>query len=155
MSRSRWYLLVGLALVVVGVAGLVTIGSLGTTATGRWTGPAEFASNGQRVFLTGVDSNGRPLTYQEGPFWLAMHGGGCATCHGADGRGGRPMMLNIIAPDIRYSALVQRGYSDGLIARAMTAGLNAQGGHLDPAMPRWQMSADDLADVIAHLKILR
>lgn len=153
MFRSRWYPLIGLALVVAGVTGLVLVGRLAPTGTFR--GDLEvYSSSGQRVFLTGAGGDGPAIAFQEGPFWLSMHGGGCATCHGADGRGGRPMMLNIIAPDIRYSALVQRGYSDGLIARAMTAGLNAQGQPLDPAMPRWQMSADDLADVIAHLKTL-
>jgi len=87
--------------------------------------------------------------------WLAMHGGGCAGCHGEDGRGGRPVpMLAIVPPDIRYSALAGRGYDDGLIARAIVAGLNARGQPLDPAMPRWQPSAQDLAALLAYLKAL-
>ncbi|MBI2917734.1 MAG: cytochrome c [Chloroflexi bacterium] len=154
MRRSRWYPLLGLALIVAGVAGLLAMASLGSPAANWWTGPQSFVSNGQRIFLMGTGVEG-PITYREGPFWLGMHGGGCATCHGADGRGGRPMMLDISAPDVRYSALTARGYDEGLIARAITAGLGSQGQPLDPAMPRWQMRAEEMAEVIAYLKTLR
>jgi len=153
LSRSRWYPLIGLALIIVGVAGLMLLGR--PAPSGTFRGDLEvYSSSGQRVFFTGVGSEG-PIPFDDGAFWLRMHGGGCATCHGADGRGGRPMMLNVLAPDIRYSALTEMGMDDGLIARAITSGLDEQGKPLDTAMPRWHMSADDLAEVIAYLKTLR
>lgn len=51
----------------------------------------------------------------------------------------------------------QRGhppYTDELIKRAITEGLDPGGKPLDKTMPRWKMSDRDLDDVIAYLKQL-
>jgi mono/diheme cytochrome c family protein len=89
----------------------------------------------------------------------------CADCHGADGKGGsgRMMMWLFEAPDIRYSVLTVQGhgghgdeppYTDELIKRAITQGLDSEGNRLDPPMPVWQMSDEDLDDLIEFLKNL-
>ena len=86
-----------------------------------------------------------------------MGGGGCGSCHGADGRGGTLRMMGgaaIQAPDVTYDALVQSGFTDATIRRAILNGLDESGEPLDAAMPRWQMSPADLGTTIAYLKEL-
>jgi mono/diheme cytochrome c family protein len=80
-------------------------------------------------------------------------------------------MTTMDAPDIRWSALTgdehgeddHHGDEDGMehppynatfFKQAVTQGLDPAGNPLDSAMPRWQMSAQDLADLIAYLKTL-
>jgi hypothetical protein len=68
--------------------------------------------------------------------------------------------------DIRYATLARplppsppwnRGrvpYTDAALERAITEGIDSSGQQLDASMPRWQLSASDLADLIAYLKRL-
>jgi len=74
------------------------------------------------------------------------------------------MMTNEIAPDIRYSHLVEEEhgegeehppYTDELIKQAITQGLDPGGNPLSPTMPRWRMSERDLNDLIEYLKTLK
>jgi len=74
------------------------------------------------------------------------------------------MMGTAIPPDIRYEALIngeyeqgkkETPYTDALIKRAITKGLDPNGESLDWTMPRWQMSDGDLNDLLAYLKTLR
>ena len=44
------------------------------------------------------------------------------------------------------------GYSDETLGRAITQGVEPDGGTLDRIMPRWNMSAPDLADLMEFLK---
>ncbi len=115
-----------------------------------------YRSNGEMIFMTGVNEKGERIPFTGGPQWLFMHGGGCASCHGIDGRGGiYPMMCGIKTPDIRYSTLTQKhGMSDDDIRRAITQGRGDEGEELDYCMPRWQMTEKDLNDVIDYLKQL-
>ncbi|AIG97010.1 c-type cytochrome [Archaeoglobus fulgidus] len=117
-------------------------------------GPAEFSSNGEKIYFTGINEKGERIPFTGGPQWLVMHGGSCVNCHGRDGRGGLvPMMCNEKAPDIRYSALTEEEMSDEEIRIAITKGEH-DNETLDWCMPRWQMSDEDLNDIIAYLKEL-
>ncbi|HEY3374733.1 MAG TPA: cytochrome c [Candidatus Aquicultor sp.] len=166
-----------LALIVVGLIGLVATnlyifqpGSRTTTATyrapggrgqipmmprGRGFRNRNFSSNGQQIFLSGTSSRDN-ITATGGPVWFRMHDGGCVTCHGTDGRGGTTIMMGTLtAPDIRYTTLTKAGFTDALLKRAITKGLDEKGGALDSNMPRWRMSDADLNDLIAYLKTLK
>ncbi len=123
-----------------------------------------FVSNGEQIFFTGTSSRGT-ITTTRGPFWFQMHGGGCATCHGPDGRGGRvTMMGSFTSPNITYKVLTgeeegnheeeHEPYTDTLIKRAITRGIEPDGEELDRNMPRWQMSDKDINDLIEYLKTL-
>lgn len=130
-----------------------------------------YASNGERIYFTGTSANGR-LRYSGGDFGGMMGGGqlACADCHGPNGRGGQHVMhmTAMDAPDIRWSVLTeaQHGdhgdeeemehppYDEETFERAMTRGLDPGGDALDSAMPRWQMSEQDLDDLIVYLKTL-
>ncbi|HIE27446.1 TPA: c-type cytochrome [Candidatus Poribacteria bacterium] len=136
---------------------------------GQWDG-REYESNGERIFFTGINDAGERIRFSGGPWWLWMHGGGCASCHGTDGRGGFPVMMGTeIPPNITYEALTlgehehgggeeageeHEPYTDELIKQAIAKGLDASGEPLDLTMPRWQMNDEDLNNLIDYLKTL-
>jgi cytochrome c oxidase subunit II len=151
-------------------AGLLLAGCSGN-ALGRQVGL--FSSNGERIYFTASSARGAPVTYALSPgFGGGMMGGGmmgrlaCANCHGPDGRGGQVQMgmYSFTAPDIRYTTLTapmshdagesHPPYTDATIRRAITEGVDPAGEPLKAPMPRWQMSAGDLDDLVAFLKTL-
>mgnify|MGYP002336390849 CR=1 FL=1 len=104
---------------------------------------------------------------------MGMTGGGCVACHGADRGGGqlRPQFWKT-APPLTPAALFgehaeggdpegeneashgdHESYTDDTLRRAIAEGVDPGGDPLDPAMPRWSMSAEDMADLIAYLKL--
>lgn len=127
---------------------------------GGGSGSTGDASPGERIFLTGVGSDGRAIPHtasRVAQSSLMMGGGGCASCHGADGRGGTLRTMSgaeIQAPDVTHDVLVESGFTDATIRRAILSGLDEGGRPLDAAMPRWQMTPVDLGATIAHLKEL-
>jgi cytochrome c oxidase subunit 2 len=117
-------------------------------------GPVSFKSNGERIYYTGINEKGERIPFTGGPQWLINHGGSCVNCHGRDGKGGFiPMMCSEKAPDIRYSALIEEGMDEEEIRTAITKGTHEEE-TLDWCMPRWQMSEEDLNDLIEYLKEL-
>ena len=69
------------------------------------------------------------------------------------------MMWYFEAPDIRYSSLAaghdeEKPYTDELIKLAITKGIDSDGMRLEQPMPVWQMSDEDLNDLIEFLKTL-
>ena len=130
------------------------------TAGGNGSGTTGYSSDGQRLYLTGVGLNGQSVPHSAPPVSqgaLMMGGGGCGSCHGANGRGGTIQMMMgpaIKAPDITYPALIKAGFTDATIRAAIRDGLDETGKPLKDAMPRWQMSTADLNATIAYLKVL-
>ncbi len=129
---------------------------------GAWGGKTSFSSNGEQIYYTGVSQRNGPIAFSGGPIWLPAHGGGCVSCHGPQGRGGVPvMMVNKVPANISYAHLTgpqkdgdHPPYTDELIKRAVTQGVEPNGEQLDPYMPRWRMSDQDFADLLAYLKTL-
>jgi cytochrome c553 len=160
MNRKKIWL--GLALLALAVA---ACGPLGR-------GVGRYAANGERIYFTGASASGR-INYSGGDLGGGMMGSGqlaCADCHGKDGRGGPHVMhmTAMDAPDIRWSALTEAEhgdhgdedemehppYDEETFKRAVTQLLDPGGNSLEPAMPRWRMSDQDLDDLIAYLKRL-
>lgn len=183
MNRTSAWILTIAAAVVIGcvlagiAAGLVALyGGFSRSAQGPVaTGPEGlggygfedrlYRSNGQRIYYTGVNQHGQRISFEGGPMWQYMHGGGCVSCHGENGRGGVPVMMGTeIPPDIRYGHLIEEEheegheehppYTDESIRLAITDGLDPAGQPLDYTMPRWQMSEADLSDLLDFLKDL-
>lgn len=72
------------------------------------------------------------------------------------GRGGRHsmgMMQVMDSKDIRWSVL-QAEFDAEKFRLAVVKGQDPDGTQLKPEMPRWNISNDDLADLIAFLKTL-
>lgn len=126
-----------------------------------------FASDGERIYFTAIDAQGKAIPYQGGPDfgWMMMQPRlACVSCHGVDGRGGEHVMHMLImnAPDIRYSALNSEMDEHGgegeydleMFRQAVVEGKHPDGETLDEDMPRWQMSDEDLAALFEYLKTL-
>jgi mono/diheme cytochrome c family protein len=168
---------IGIAIVSAQMGGMMNGGGMNPGAQGNigpgmmnslWDG-WDYDSNGERIFFTGTDDVGERIRFSGAPWWFSMHGGGCAPCHGTDGRGGFPIMMGTkIPPNITYEELTEgehehhgeeggeehEVYTDELIKRAITEGLEPSGEPLDLTMPRWQMNDTDLNDLIDFLKTL-
>ena len=133
--------------------------------------PEAFISNGERIYFTGVSVSGLPVNAvgdgSMSGMHQQMHGGGCASCHGADREGRRlwPRFW-IKAPPLTTDALFgddahgegadghgdHGSYDNDSLRLAITKGLDPAGKSLDQAMPRWSMSAGDMDDLITFLK---
>ena len=121
---------------------------------------------GKRIFVEGRSATGSSIAARVGAGDTAIPGTvvPCANCHGANGRGRREG--GVRPSDITWRRLAtpygQRldsgrehpAYDAGSLARAVTAGIDPGGNRLDPAMPRFVMSARDLEDLTAYLKRL-
>lgn len=171
MSRTgRWstQAILGLILLVVGVAAAVILAlSLPTGgplhpggSSSLPTGQVSGVSLGERVFLTGTDENGDRIP-RSGVMGMMGSGVACANCHGPDARGRtvRMMMGQIEAPDVRWSTLTAPPADPAEIAfdpdsffRAVTQGIDPEGGTLKPFMPHWQLNRAQTDAVIEYLK---
>jgi mono/diheme cytochrome c family protein len=164
--RSLW--IAGLALLValLAAAGVLSVGA------SRHGGGS--ASRGQVIFQTGRDASGAAIPRSTGAANGGMMGvggmgggmmrGGCASCHGGDGRG--RTTATFTAPNITYANLTDakgmlapdgsRGpvYADAAIRQAVTRGVDPSGAHLQAPMPQWQLSGQQWADLLAYLKTL-
>jgi len=160
---------VALGVAVLAAAGVLLVGASrhsGTTSTG---GAA--ASRGEAIFLAGLGADGRPIPRRvEGNGGGMMGGGmltrgGCATCHGSDGRGRSTMMFT--APDITYGNLTdpagmlmpdgtrEPAFTDEALRTAVTRGIDPEGDRLEWPMPRWHLTGPEWTDLLAYLKTLR
>jgi cytochrome c oxidase subunit 2 len=173
-ARDRSSLWLGVALIIIGVVGVALIpalaGGCGTNLGGvsAGSGGGTFASSGERLFLTGTDPNGNPVPRTGGaPAGMMNAGGGCASCHGTDGRGRTvsSMMGSFTAPDIRWSVLVAPPAGEGgapagvpfdeaSFARAVRDGLDPEGQSLKAPMPRWRLTDQQVRALIAYIKTL-
>ncbi|MBD5801745.1 hypothetical protein AZOA_11690 [Azoarcus sp. Aa7] len=121
---------------------------------------------GKQIFLEGRSASGSSIAARVGGADTAIPATvvPCANCHGADGRGRREG--GVRPPDITWRRLAlsygQRlengrerpAYDAASFARAITTGVDSGGNRLDPAMPRFTMSARDVEELTAYLKRL-
>jgi mono/diheme cytochrome c family protein len=106
-------------------------------------------SNGESIFQTGRDLRGTQIVAMPPPIFTS-----CAACHRSDGAGGMHLPGGATSADLRHSALVsgQRvPYTLTLIERAISSGVNNQGHYLNPIMPRWRLTTQDLHDVASYV----
>jgi len=148
------------------IAGVVTfIGALlAASADAVTLSPAE--ARGKQIFLTGTGSAGREITAHVGTASTALPASAlpCASCHGPDGLGrpeGGVTPANITWTQLSrpYSSVTgvarfRPAYTGDNVPRAIAEGIDAGGVRLDVSMPRYQMHADDMADLIAYLQRL-
>ena len=172
-KRSRRTLWWGLGLLILGIAGVCLSGARSgymTPFSGWGSGgvydKGSYASNGERIYYLGIDSEEQRIRFRNGPHWLRRMGGSCVNCHGPDGKGGLPVMMGTHIPgDIRYSVLVsgkhhgeeegeEEAYTDEDIRRAIREGIEPSGKRMDRTMPRWDISDEDLDDLLEYLKKL-
>ena len=89
----------------------------------------------------------------------------CIGCHGADGRGSddedavAPLEIDwraLSAPEGHWHKQRTHGpFDETTVARAIIAGVDPDGNSLDATMPRYNMSDEDMADLIAYVLSLK
>ena len=121
--------------------------------------------NGMRIYNSSTSQSGHPIRIQIGNGALfPANTVTCASCHGSNGRGRREG--GAVAVDIRHDTITRSyvrttesgrsrsPYSDALLRRAIVEGVDSDGNVLDFTMPRWEMSDQDLEDLVAFLQRL-
>ncbi|MBU0609544.1 MAG: cytochrome c [Armatimonadetes bacterium] len=114
------------------------------------------AALGEQIFTTGVGESGKHIAFSEGSERFASKPGGCALCHGEDGRGHKTVRGE--TPDITYATL--RGGDkplfpgDEAVIKAIREGMDEEAKPLAKAMPRWQITNEEAAALFEYLKTL-
>lgn len=119
---------------------------------------------GKQIYSKGESGSGEiKAVLGNGDLEVPASAFACMNCHGSRGEGKRegglqpPAITWDVLTSSAQSALTQqdRGfYDEATLARAITLGINPNGGRLHPAMPHFRMTREQLADLIAYLKRL-
>src|ERR1700686_2249474 len=120
-------------------------------------------ARGRQIYLTGVPLNGAPLTASVGDPAMEVPASilKCSNCHGNDGRG--KAEGGVSPANIRWEELTKASasepagrrrsaYSGKLLVRAIALGIDASGNRLDQAMPRYRLTQEQAADLVAYLE---
>ena len=118
---------------------------------------------GKQIYLKGESPGTEIKALLAGDTELSAASFPCANCHGLKGEGSSEGGLQ--PPPLTWEALAAAGqsaltrqarapYDERSLARAITSGINSSGATLHPGMPRFIMTAGQLADLIAYLKQL-
>ena len=132
----------------------------GMMSGGTAWGTGAFRSNGERIYFTSTSERGTAITYTGGPSsggWMMMGGQmACVSCHGPNGRGGKHNMGMAPVMYAKYirCRVLQPEFDAEKFRLAVVKGQDPDGSQLKPEMPRWNISNDDLADLITFLKTL-
>ena len=124
--------------------------------------PAE--ARGRIIYRSGTRPTGEKIEALVGGGGTPMDGSlaRCGSCHGSDGRG-RPES-SVIPTNIRWSDLARPyevtsptgrrhpAYTERLLIRAVTMGIDSADNRLDVTMPRFALTQGDAADLVAYLK---
>ncbi len=150
------------------LAGGVLLAALGVGAVSPAAGQAlsAAAQRGRRLYLAGEGGDGQAVTALLGTAGTEVPATAlpCASCHGKDGKG-RPE--GGVAPsNITWGALTKPygvrhpsgrehpPYDARSLVRAVTLGVDAGGNALSPLMPRYRLSREQAADLVAYLQAI-
>ena len=151
------------------LAGLLTAPPLirrGHTATPAQETLTPQEKRGKQIYVRGNSPSGREILAYLGDASLEMSGSvmACANCHALNGEG-KPE-AGVTPSNLTWEALTKPygvtrpdgrrhpPYTERALELAITRGLDPAGNKLLNVMPRYQMSREDMADLIAYLKRL-
>jgi ABC-type branched-subunit amino acid transport system substrate-binding protein len=117
---------------------------------------------GKALYLRGESPSGKEITAMLGDIDVPASTLNCAGCHGLRGEGkteggvtaGNLTWSNLIRPygHTHPSGRKHSAFNDRLFTRALVQGIDPTGNELAVAMPRYEMSPEDISDLIAYLK---
>lgn len=125
--------------------------------------PESAEARGKQIFLTGTSASGKSIEARVGRDAILLPASAvpCASCHGRDGLGrpeGGATPTNITWAHLtkpyghRHAYGRQHpAFTRETLERAVTAGIDPAGNRLDPTMPRYALSEDDVSDLAAFL----
>ncbi|HZI17983.1 MAG TPA: ABC transporter substrate-binding protein [Pyrinomonadaceae bacterium] len=135
-------------------------GAASTAATAR--PPTEQERRGKALYLRGTSASGREVTAVVGELDVPGATLTCAGCHGARAEGkseggvtaGNLTWSNLVKPygHTHPSGRKHGAFDEASFARAVVGGVDPAGNELAVAMPRYRISAEDMADLVAYLK---
>jgi len=152
--RARWLALAA-AVVLTGTGDAASANDL-----------SEAQQRGKQIYFEGTSPRGTDIMAVVGDEAALLPGSAmpCSSCHGSDGLG-RPEG-GVIPLDIRWTELVKPyghvhhdgrrhpAFDDDSVIRSMIAGIDPANNRLDRSMPIYQMSGEDMADLVAYMKVL-
>lgn len=160
MKRRGAVLILFLLLGAAGVSGwlLWPSSSDSLNAQERW---------GKQIYFEGTSPSGKDIKAYIGAAQVELPGSAatCASCHGADGLG-RPE-AGVIPSDITWDYLMRRyghthpkgrshpAFTEASLKRCILTGYDPAGNRLDPSMPTYSMSAEDINALVAYMKRLQ
>src|SRR5262249_36987475 len=121
---------------------------------------------GKQIYTQGTSASGVEIEAalgDEGGSEVPASALPCAGCHGLDGHGGKEGGVrpsNLTKEALGRPAGGEGGgrpppaYDDHLLIRAITLGIDPAGNRLHVAMPRYRLTRQDAADLLAYLKRL-
>ena len=119
---------------------------------------------GKKVYVEGVSPLGRPIKARIGGQDVVVEGAAlpCVNCHASDGTGkpeGVVRPTNVTWTDLtksyghrRENGRTHPAYTERSFFDALTDGKDPAGNRLDAAMPRYLISHDDMAALVAYLR---
>jgi ABC-type branched-subunit amino acid transport system substrate-binding protein len=152
-----------LALACLAASALVSAGAQGSGQdSAGWRPLNEQERRGRAIYLRGESPAGREIAAAVGELDVPSSTVTCAGCHGARAEGkteggvtaGNLTWSNLLKP---YGHTHPTGrkhgpFTESSFVRAVTGGVDPSGNNMLTAMPRYRMSAEDMADLIAYLK---
>ncbi|HEX8184016.1 MAG TPA: ABC transporter substrate-binding protein, partial [Blastocatellia bacterium] len=151
---------------------IVTIFLLALLAEASWLAPLQGEGltpaelRGQQIYRRGAGSSGQGVTAVLGDSGVELPASAvaCINCHGREGLG--KSEGGVVASNLTWEALTRPygvataigrnrpPYTEALLKRAIGMGLDSAGNKLHQAMPRYRMTHEEIADLIAYLKKL-
>lgn len=122
----------------------------------------ESERRGKEIYLRGSSSSGQEIVGRVGEVEVPGSTVSCSGCHGMRGEG--KTEAGVTAGNLTWSNLVKPyghehpigrkhgPFNDLSFIRAVVNGIDANGNDLLVAMPRYKLSPEDIADLIAYLK---
>jgi hypothetical protein len=117
---------------------------------------------GKEIFLRGTSPSGNTITGWMGELSVPASNLNCSGCHGMRGEGKTESGItagNLTWPNLTkpYGHTHPTGrkhgpFNESSFIRAVVNGVDSNGNELLAAMPRYKISAADMADLIAYLK---
>ena len=117
---------------------------------------------GKAIYLRGESSSGKEIKAMIGDLDVPSSTVTCGGCHGLRGEGkteggvtaGNLTWTNLLKPygHTHSNGRKHGAFDEKLFTRSLVEGTDPAGNELVTAMPRFQMSAEDIADLIAYLK---
>ncbi len=163
-TKSQAYII---ALAII--AGLILPGSFGDLVFAGGVAQDLLTAqekSGKQIYVHGTSLGGRKIRAYLGESSLEVPGETmpCANCHGLDGRG-KPEG-GVVPSNLTWEALTKPygvtrpggrthpPYTDRALELAITRGVDPAGNKLLNVMPHYQLSQEDLRDLVAYLKRL-
>ncbi|GJM32046.1 MAG: ABC transporter substrate-binding protein [Saprospiraceae bacterium] len=133
-------------------------------ATISWSQLGASEERGQDIFRKGTSPSGQKIVALMSGAEVPASVLPCSSCHGLDGKG-RPEG-GVSPSNITWNALTKgyngkrsngrthNAYTSTTLKRAISMGLDPAGNTLNSTMPHYQMSQQDMQDLVDYLKVL-